>query len=110
MALGSTQSLTQMSTRNISRGQMWQMHRADNITTILGHSHVVWEPQIPGNLRAPRASNEIALPFSKKNQMQHCLKVILFWSENVHVLDELCPSSGVQNCTYSNRHLSNRFS
>ena len=89
MSLGSTQPLKEMSTRNISWGQRWQMHRADNLMTILGHCHVIWEPQIPGNFRAPRASNEIALPFSKTKQMHQCLKFILFWSDNVHVSDGL---------------------
>ena len=33
------------------------MHKADNLTTILGHCHVIWEPQLPGTLWTPRACN-----------------------------------------------------
>jgi hypothetical protein len=35
MALGSTQSLTEMSTRNISWGKRWPVRRADNLTTLM---------------------------------------------------------------------------
>jgi len=38
------------------------MREADNITTILGHCHVIWEPYLPGTLWAPRACNGTALP------------------------------------------------
>jgi hypothetical protein len=34
MALGSTQPLTEMSTRNMSGGKGWLVHKADNPTTI----------------------------------------------------------------------------
>ena len=44
MALGSTQPLTEMSTSSISWGQRRPVHKADNLTTILGHRHVIWEP------------------------------------------------------------------
>jgi len=40
MALGSTQPLTEMSTRSIS----WGVRKADNLTAILAHCHVIWEP------------------------------------------------------------------
>jgi len=47
--------------------------------------------------------------YSKTNQMHHCLKFILFWSSTLHVYWWFfLPSSGVQDCTYSNRHMSNR--
>jgi len=39
LALGSTQPLTEMSTRSISWGQRWLVHKADNLTTILCRSH-----------------------------------------------------------------------
>jgi len=39
--------------------------------------------------------------YSKTNKMHQCIKFILFWN------DTLCVS-GVQDCTYSNRDLSNR--
>jgi len=43
MALGSTQPLTEMSTRSISWGQRWPVRRADKLTTILCCCHAVWE-------------------------------------------------------------------
>ena len=38
MALGSTQPLTEMSTRSIYGGKKWPVRKADN------HCHVIWEP------------------------------------------------------------------
>ena len=35
MALGLSQPLTEMSTRNISLGQRWPVRRADNLTTFM---------------------------------------------------------------------------
>jgi hypothetical protein len=34
MALGSTQALTEMSTRNLPAGKKWPVHRADNLAAI----------------------------------------------------------------------------
>jgi hypothetical protein len=44
MALGSTQPLTEMSTRGISWRQMRPVHKADNLTTILCCCQEIWEP------------------------------------------------------------------
>jgi hypothetical protein len=44
MALGSTQPLTEMSTRSISLGKRRPVRKADNLTTILCRFHVIWEP------------------------------------------------------------------
>jgi len=44
MALGSTQPLTEMSTRRISWGWMWPVRKADNLTTFLCRCHEIWEP------------------------------------------------------------------
>ena len=44
MALGLTQPLTEMSTKVFSGGKKWPECNADNLTTILGHCHVIWEP------------------------------------------------------------------
>ena len=44
MALGSTQPLTEMSTRSISWGQKRSVRKTDNLTTILCRCHVIWEP------------------------------------------------------------------
>jgi len=43
MALGSTQPLTEMSTGSISWGLKRPVRKADNLTTTLGHYHVIWE-------------------------------------------------------------------
>ena len=43
MALGSTQPLTEMSTRCISWGYMRPVRKADNLTTILCRCHEIWE-------------------------------------------------------------------
>jgi hypothetical protein len=44
MALGSTQSLTEMSTRNLPGGKGWPAHKADNLTAICGPSvYKMWE-------------------------------------------------------------------
>ena len=44
MTLGSTQSLTEMSTKSISWGQRQPVHKADYLTTILCPCHIIWEP------------------------------------------------------------------
>ena len=44
MALGSTQPLTEMSTRRISWGLMQPVRKADNLTTSLSRCHEIWEP------------------------------------------------------------------
>ena len=44
MALGSTQPLTEMSTRSISWGWRWPVRRADNLTIILCRCQEIWEP------------------------------------------------------------------
>jgi len=40
--------------------------------------------------------------------MHQCIKFILFWDDTTCFGRSFCPSSGVQDCTYSNRHSSNR--
>ena len=63
VALGLTQPLTEMSTRNTSWGVMaagaygWQLCHL-HVPDFLG----IWEPQTPGTLRAVQACNGIALP------------------------------------------------
>jgi hypothetical protein len=44
MALGSTQPLTEMSTRSISWGLMRPVRKADNRTTLLCRCQEIWEP------------------------------------------------------------------
>jgi len=42
--------------------------------------------------------------YTKTNQMHQCIKFILFWNDTLHVSDgPFRPSSGVQDCTHSNR-------
>jgi len=52
MALGSTQPLTEMSTRNASWGWRQPLRRAENLTTLCADCLEIWEPQPPGTLRA----------------------------------------------------------
>ena len=43
VVLVSTQPLTEMSKRSISWGWKRPVLKADNLTTVLGHCHVIWE-------------------------------------------------------------------
>ena len=43
-SLGSTQPLTEMTTRSISWGQRRPVRKADNLTTTLCRCHEIWEP------------------------------------------------------------------
>ena len=55
MDLGLTQPLTEMSTRNISWGEGGKGGRCVGLTTLLpsgADRHEIWEPQLPGTLRA----------------------------------------------------------
>jgi len=45
MVLGSTHSLTEMSTRDISKGRRWPVHKADNLTTFMCQLSTIWNPQ-----------------------------------------------------------------
>ena len=47
--------------------------------------------------------------YSKTNQKHQCLKFILFWNKSTCFGRPFRPSSAVQDCTYSNRRLSNRY-
>jgi hypothetical protein len=52
MALGSTQPLTQMSTRNISWGKGGRCVGLTTLTPSCSDYLKIWEPQPPGTLRA----------------------------------------------------------
>ena len=56
MALELTQPLTEINTKNISWGWGGRLrrpvHRADNPTTFIADCLEIWDPQLPGNLRA----------------------------------------------------------
>jgi len=41
------------------------VRKAVNLTTILDHFHVMWEPKLPGTLWAPRVCNVTDLRFLK---------------------------------------------
>ena len=49
--------LTEMGTRSISRCKKRPVHKTDNLTTILGQCHVIWEIKLPGTLWEPRGCN-----------------------------------------------------
>jgi hypothetical protein len=65
MVLGSTQLLTEMSTRNFPGGKKLLALRADNLAAIC-ESNVckLWEPQPLTTLRATMACTGIALPYT----------------------------------------------
>jgi len=50
--------------------------------------------------------NTVVVFYSKINQMHHCLKFIYFWNNCTCFGRSFHPSSGVHDCTYSNRHMS----
>jgi len=47
--------------------------------------------------------------YSKTTEMHQFLKFILFWNNTVRFRRSFRPSSGFQDCTYSNRYMSNRY-
>jgi hypothetical protein len=62
MALGSTQPLTKMSTRNLPWGKKWPASRADKLAAICAECLKMWEPQPLATLRASTACTGITLP------------------------------------------------
>jgi hypothetical protein len=54
MALGSTQLLTEMSTRNLSGGKGRPARKADNLIAIC--DPIIWKIWEPGRLKTPWAS------------------------------------------------------
>jgi hypothetical protein len=52
MALGSTQPLTEMSTRNISWGKGGRCLGLTTLPPLCADCLKIWDPQLPGNLRA----------------------------------------------------------
>jgi hypothetical protein len=64
MDLGSTQPLTEMSTRNLPGGKEWPAGEADNLTTICEPIvYKMWDPRRLTTLWAFTACYGIALPF-----------------------------------------------
>jgi hypothetical protein len=47
--------------------------------------------------------------YNKTNQMHQFLKLFIFARQSTCFGRSFRPSSGVQNCTYSNRYMSNRY-
>jgi len=85
MALGLTQTLTQMSTRNISWGWRRPVRRADNLTTFMcrlslkSGSVNFLEPSGP-----VQVCNGIALPFCTLDAL---ISHIYSWNKTLHVSD-----------------------
>jgi hypothetical protein len=63
MALGSTQPLTETSTRNLPWGKKRPARRADNLAAIYEPTLKMWEPQPPATLRASTTCTGITLPY-----------------------------------------------
>jgi hypothetical protein len=66
MALGSTQPITEMDTRNIPGGKGRPARKADNITAICGGrlSRICGSFDVSQTHRSPRPLTGIALPFT----------------------------------------------
>jgi hypothetical protein len=47
--------------------------------------------------------------YSKTNQTYQFLKLFILAEHSTRFGQSFCPSSGVQDCTYRNRHVSDRY-
>jgi hypothetical protein len=78
MALGSTQPLTEMSTRNLPGGKERQARKADNLTAICEPIvYKMWGPQRLQPYGPSRPITRIVLPFFTFNNIHKNYK---FWS------------------------------
>ena len=73
MALGLTQPLAEMSTRNISWGERRPVHRADTLTTFICRLFEIWETQTPGSLRACPGLLWDCFTYTLYVNQRHCL-------------------------------------
>jgi hypothetical protein len=79
MALGSTQPLTEMRTRNLHEGKMRPARRADNLAECLK----MWEPQPLASLTATTACIGITLPLPYLTSIcfRHCrCNLLCLWT------------------------------
>jgi hypothetical protein len=84
MALGSTQPLTDMSTRNLPGDKGWQVHKADNLTTICEPQRVttLWASTACYrdsyiNIIRRRTTTNIIIYTSIKVSQKRCTAVII---------------------------------
>jgi hypothetical protein len=82
MALGLTQPLTEMSTRNFPGGKKWLLCRADNLAA---ECVKMCDPQPLATLRASIACTGIALPFTyfQEIKVRNCNHVTQ--TQNIHI-------------------------
>jgi hypothetical protein len=71
MTLGSTQPLTQMSTRNLLGGKGRPAHKADNLTAVSRLSRKCWSLDVSQPCGPPRPVTGIALPFLLNRSRNH---------------------------------------
>ena len=74
---------------------------SDNLKTILSHSHVTWDSQITGNLRAPRKWNKIALSYNKNQPVVPKPQIYFILECHYKFWTVFQPLSGVQDCIKS---------
>jgi hypothetical protein len=75
------------------------------------------QSRIECNITIPKQRHDIYLTFispcviiysySKTNQMHLFLKLFILVKQSTYFGRSFCPSRGAQDCTYSNRHMSN---
>jgi hypothetical protein len=85
MVLGSTQPITEISTRNFDGGKKWLARRTDNLAaTCEPIVWKMWEPQPLATLRASTACTGITLPFFYTEYWSVIADtcVLSFWSHN----------------------------
>jgi hypothetical protein len=71
LALGSTQPLTEISTRNSSWGKGGRCVGLKTLPPSCAECLKIWEPQPPGTLRAYQSCNGVALPSTVTRSLNH---------------------------------------
>jgi hypothetical protein len=87
MALGSTQPLTEMGTRNLPGGKWWLAHKADNLVAICEPTvWKMWEPRRLTTLWASTACYRDSFTFkhNRKNFVIQIYKATYYYTAEYH--------------------------